>query len=98
VTDGGLGSHVEVEGSLQELLHAGEWRGGRALEWFPNRQRWLVYGQGVIDRAAGKLVWTLPELESGATQLGHVLDDEHLLVLGMEKQEAALVPVEVGSQ
>ncbi|MGE5192839.1 MAG: WD40 repeat domain-containing protein [Deltaproteobacteria bacterium] len=92
---GELAAQITTDDSLRTSLNAGNWQGGRALEWFPSRQRWLVYGQGVIDRAAGRLVWTLPRDKSGAIQIGHVLDDERLLVLGTEKQEAALVAREV---
>jgi hypothetical protein len=86
---------VAIRGSLVRSLFVGNWQGGRAVEWFPGRQSWLVYGRGVIDRSIGEVVWTLPRDSSGAIQLGHVLDDRHLLILGMEKQDAALVVFEV---
>jgi hypothetical protein len=95
---GQLTTHVAIKGSLKTELNVRNWQGGRAVEWFPDRRRWLVFGQGVIDRAVGELVWTLPRDKSGAIQLGHVLDDERLLILGMEKQEAALVVHDVRSQ
>jgi dipeptidyl aminopeptidase/acylaminoacyl peptidase len=95
---GQLAGHVKFEDSLQALLNSAIWQGGHALEWFPGRKRWLAYGRGVIDRAAGKLVWSLPRDKSGAVQFGHVLDDDRLLVLGTEKQDAAVVVREVPSQ
>ena len=98
VAGGQLSAHVPFEDSLQALLNSGIWQGGHALQWFPSRKRLLAYGRGVIDRDAGKLVWTLPRDKSGSLQLGHVLDDERLLVIGTEKQDAAVVVREVPSQ
>jgi hypothetical protein len=98
IAGGQLSGHVPFEDSLQALLNSGIWQGGHALQWFPSRKRLLAYGRGVIDRDAGKLVWTLPRDKSGSLQLGHVLDDERLLVIGTEKQDAAVVVREVPSQ
>jgi hypothetical protein len=98
VADGELAVQIATDESLRILLNAGNWQGGRALEWFPGRQRWLVYGRGVVDRSAGELVWSLPRDKSGAMPIGHVLDDDRLLVIGTEKQDAAVVAREVPSR
>jgi hypothetical protein len=51
------------------------------LEWFPKGNRWLVHGQGIVDREAGELVWIIPDQASFAPRgIRHVLDDGHLLV------------------
>ena len=33
---------------------------GRAVEWLPGRDGWLIYGQALIDRQSGRRIWTLP--------------------------------------
>ena len=33
------------------------------LDWFPDKQRWLYQGLGLIDRKARKMIWTLPDAD-----------------------------------
>jgi hypothetical protein len=96
--DGDLALHVRIEGCLRTKLRAADWQGGHGLEWYPNRQAWLVYGQAVIDRESGEVVWTLPPDASGGIRLGHLIDNGRLLLLGVEKLDMALPIVEIPPQ
>ena len=70
-------------------------RKDRPLAWFPNKQRWLLNGVGLIDRATEKIVWTMP----GADQdpgyafptACRILDDEHVLVAASDAKETRIV-------
>jgi WD40 repeat protein len=33
---------------------------GRALEWLPSGNAWLIYGHALIDRPSGRRIWSLP--------------------------------------
>ncbi|NOX55827.1 MAG: hypothetical protein GXP27_15575 [Planctomycetes bacterium] len=45
--------------------------------WFPNRQRWLLFGNHVFDRKAGDVVWSLPKTFNALER--RVLDDERIV-------------------
>ncbi|MEX2119915.1 MAG: hypothetical protein WD847_10010 [Pirellulales bacterium] len=74
-------------GDAVETIHVGP-RGagreytGRALEWFPDCNRWLVLGRTIVDRRLGRAVWRLPNSESTTPAAPRVvLDDERLMVI-----------------
>jgi hypothetical protein len=96
--DGNLVLHVRIEGCLRTKLRAADWRGGHGLEWYPNKQAWLVYGQAVIARDSGEIVWTLPPDAAGGIRVGHLIDNGRLLLLGVEKQDMALPVIEIPTQ
>jgi WD40 repeat protein len=98
VSQGRLVLHVRIEGSLRTRLRAADWQGGHGLEWFPGKDAWLVYGQGVIDRESGELTWTLPGDASGGIRVGHVIDDGRVLLLGGDSKDAALEVLEISTQ
>jgi hypothetical protein len=98
VADGDLALHVRIEGCLRTRLRAAAWHGGHGLEWFPNQQAWLVYGQAVVERSSGEVAWTLPPDATGSIRIGHVIDDGRLLLLGVEKQDMALPVIEIPQQ
>ncbi|HID23086.1 MAG TPA: hypothetical protein EYP14_11890, partial [Planctomycetaceae bacterium] len=50
----------------------------RSVLWFPNRRRWLLFGNHVFDRKATAVVWSLPKRFN--TLERRVLDDEHIVV------------------
>lgn len=53
------------------------------LDWFPDKQRWLYQGLGLIDRQARKMVWTLPDadvLVPGTMPQGRRVIDEETIV------------------
>lgn len=50
----------------KELVHhafqtAGGNYGGPGVQWFPDKSKWLVFGNDVIDRKAGGPVWSVPK-------------------------------------
>ncbi len=65
------------------------------IGWFPDRSAWLVLGHAIVDRRAGKRVWTLPfddaKLKPGPRRF---LDDSTALVVTTSPAKA-LVTAEV---
>jgi hypothetical protein len=96
--DGNLALDVRIEECLRTRLRAADWQGGHGLEWYPNKQAWLVYGQAVVERASGEVVWTLPPDDSGGIRVGHLISNGRLLLLGVEKQDMALPVIEIPPQ
>ncbi|MEX2119916.1 MAG: hypothetical protein WD847_10015 [Pirellulales bacterium] len=78
VESGRVVAEVDLGSEVTSRTPSGDYR-GRALEWFPDRKRWLAYGRFVIDRRIGKTVWSLP---SDAVPAGPrvVIDDERLML------------------
>lgn len=62
---------------------------GHPLQWFPDRQSWLVYGRGVVDRQIGGPVWVEPPAPDGhAPGEGRLLlDGQRLAKIGGTKGE-----------
>ncbi|HEV8002961.1 MAG TPA: hypothetical protein VGP63_23955 [Planctomycetaceae bacterium] len=85
-----LVDRIDFEGNLRATLGAPFAYLFAPLEWFPGQQRWLVYGQGIVDRHAGKLIWKIPD-EPNRYRYGirHVASDD--CVLSVVKDEAGLV-------
>lgn len=74
---GEIASDLRFEKPLiKSVDHAGGY-GGRALQWFPDRKAWLVFGRGIVDRELGKLIWVEPTPADG-----HAPGDPRLLVDG----------------
>jgi hypothetical protein len=96
VAGGKLAERLKIDERLQAVGRGTNDKSGRALEWFPSRKRWLVYGRGVVDRATGKIVWWMPDDEDDAVAVRRVLDDRRLLTLGVEKNDPAIVAYELG--
>jgi hypothetical protein len=77
---GKLVDRVEFGGNLRLILGAPQAYLFAPLEWFPNQARWLVYGQGIVDRHAAKLIWTIPdELNRYRYGIRHVASDDCVL-------------------
>jgi len=92
VADGKLTAHAKMGGSLKQTLKAYGSGPKNPLEWFPSKKRWFVYGIGVVDRAAGKVIWTMPDEKPGKEPIRRVLDDEHILTIaGDRRKDAAVV-------
>ncbi len=75
-----LVDRIEFEGNLRASLGARFAYLFAPLEWFPGQQRWLVYGQGIVDRHAGQLIWKIPD-EPNRYRYGirHVASDDCVL-------------------
>ena len=60
----------------------------------PAKLRWLVYGQGIVDRQAGKLIWKIPD-ESNRYRYGmrHVASDDCVLSVINEGSKFVLASV-----
>lgn len=90
----------QLEGFTCEHLAADQAFGRRevkpALDWFPNKQRWLYQGLGLIDRASRKMVWTMPDAKAsiphGMPQSRRVHDDQTVWVAGGLKGQVVLQP------
>jgi hypothetical protein len=80
LTAGKLVDRLDFGGNLRAILGAAAPYLFAPLEWFPGQQRWLVYGQGIVDRKAGNLIWTIPD-EPNRYRYGirHVASDECVL-------------------
>ena len=103
---GRLVDRIDFGGNLRAILAA---RGAylfAPLEWFPDQTRWLVYGQGIVDRhtvdphavdrhagnrQTGKLIWTIPN-EPNRYRYGirHVAGSDCLLSVMNEGQKLVL--------
>ncbi len=73
--------------------------GNRCLQWFPDKQRWLVYGHSIFDRSAGTVVWSMPESDDLDAGGRYVLDDRRVTVfksmgIGKQKIESYELPAE----
>ena len=53
---------------------------GPAVEWFPAKKRWLLYGAAVVDRKSKKIIWTIPETDRSTRR---ILDENRILA-GMD--------------
>jgi hypothetical protein len=56
-----LVERIDFDGNLRAILGARLAYLFAPLEWFPGQSRWLVYGQGIVDRHAGKLIFKIPD-------------------------------------
>src|SRR6202035_2228784 len=56
-----LVERIDFGGNLRAILNARLPYLFAPLEWFPGQSRWLVYGQGIVDRRAGKLIFKIPD-------------------------------------
>lgn len=93
-TTGEEAGDFKFENSIKKLP-AASWRKDRPLVWFPNRQRWLYHGLGIIDRSTQKIVWTMPDADQPPAHdfptMRRVLDDGHVLVALAEGKEAGII-------
>jgi hypothetical protein len=77
---GKLVDRIDFGGNLRAILGAPAAYLFAPLEWFPGQTRWLVYGQGIVDRRARKLIWSIPD-EPNRYRYGirHVASDDCVL-------------------
>ncbi len=55
----------------------------RGIDYLPDKSAWLVLGHAVVDREAGKKVWTLPfDNNNLKVSPRRFLDEDHALVVG----------------
>ena len=85
---------MAITGSASNSSRRGASGGQHAL--------WIYLGGGglllLVDRESGEVVWTLPQDASGGIRVGHVLDDERLLLPGADRQDMALQVLEIPTQ
>ncbi len=86
-----LVDRIDFGGNLRLILGAPAYLFLPQLEWFPSQDRWLVGGQGIVDRHAGKLIWTLRD-EPNHYQYGvrHVASDDCVLSVTKEGDQFLL--------
>ena len=65
------------------------------IKWFPDRQRWLLYGHIVVDRKVGQVVWTAPVEEISSEAPRQFLDAGHLLVVAGTEKDLSLISAEL---
>ena len=94
LTAGKLIDRIDFGGNLRAILGAPFAYLFTPLEWFPGQTRWLVYGQGIVDRHAGKLIWKIPD-ESNRYRYGmrHVASDDGVLSVVNEGSKFVLASV-----
>ncbi|HVV99522.1 MAG TPA: hypothetical protein VHB77_04240 [Planctomycetaceae bacterium] len=68
---------------------------GPALQWFPNRERWLLFGQSLLSRESGEVSRLPSEKGVAPTGLVRVLDDAHVLRVFENKGKCTLKPVAI---
>jgi hypothetical protein len=90
---------IDFQGNLRTILASQLPYLYAPLEWFPDGKRWLVYGQGIVDRRIGKLTSKLPD-EPNRWRFGmrHVVGDDCVLSVVEENDHFALVSLRVGQQ
>ncbi|HVX64718.1 MAG TPA: hypothetical protein VHC19_29130 [Pirellulales bacterium] len=96
---GELAASIDLQDSLRDRLGGSVGFSGRSLEWFPNRQRWLVSGRVIVDRSAKGAVVRLPQ-ETGMDFADPrvILDDQTLLVATGGFKQRALKPYKIESE
>jgi hypothetical protein len=100
----GLGSgrvvdRIDFQGNLRAQLASRLPYLYAPLEWFPDGKRWLVDGQGIVDRRTRKLVATLPdEPNRWSFGLRRVVGDDCVLSVVEEKDHFVLASLRVGPQ
>jgi hypothetical protein len=77
---------IEFGGNLLQILGARFAYLYGPLEWFPDRTRWLVYGQGIVDRNRHKLIWNIPDEPNRMPHgIRHVASADYVLSVVQEK-------------
>ena len=93
---GRLVDRIDFGGNLRTILAARDAYLFPPLEWFPDQTRWLVYGQGIVDRHAsnrktGKLIWITPnEPHRYRYGIRHVAGSDCVLSVMNEGQKLVL--------
>jgi hypothetical protein len=93
---GKLVERVEFGGNLRAILGAPQAYLFTPLEWFPQQNRWLVFGQGIVDRNTKRLIWTIPD-EAHRYRFGirHVASDDCVLSVVDEDNRLALASIQL---
>ncbi|MBW3541501.1 MAG: hypothetical protein KY476_14635 [Planctomycetes bacterium] len=55
---GALVTQVKLDDDFRNMFVSAN---GPPLQWFPDQQRFLVYGKGILDRGSGKFVFKFPQ-------------------------------------
>jgi hypothetical protein len=86
VRTGGVTSRINFGGNVRASLSSPFAYLYAPLEWFPDARRWLVCGQGIVDRHAGKFTSILPD-EPNRWRFGlrHVIANDCVLSVAEEK-------------
>jgi WD40 repeat protein len=67
---------------------------GQAVQWLPNQDGWLVYGEAMIERQSGKKVESLPFNDDLKVSARKVLNDGRVLALmGRDGKRLVAVPL-----
>ena len=96
---GGVTARINFGGNVRAILNAPFAYLYAPLEWFPDARRWLVCGQGIVDRHAGKLSSILPD-EPNRWRFGlrHVIASDCVLSVAEEKGGFVLESLRPSSQ
>jgi hypothetical protein len=82
VADGEQVVQIDFGAPVRAILNATVAYLHHPLDWFPDRGRWLVYGQGVVDRDAGRLIWIIPEAAALVPRgIRRVIDQDRVLAV-----------------
>ncbi len=67
---------------------------GRAIQWAPNQQDWLLFRQIIVDRKTGQVIWPAGNAKRrphDATAARYI-DDDHLLVVSGQGFKRTITP------
>ncbi|HSG69094.1 MAG TPA: hypothetical protein VLA12_01695 [Planctomycetaceae bacterium] len=69
-----------------DSLHDASWRGTawskEGVNWFPDKQRLVVLGHGVVDREVGEIVYILPPATSGTSHRWPINNSQVVALVG----------------
>lgn len=64
------------------------------IQWFPNKKRWLVFGNLLLDREVGNIVWKF-STDKNTAAARRVLTDKLMMGATLEKGKPTLLSFEV---
>ncbi len=96
VATGRVLDHFELEQDLQSKIPGASKYQGRALEWFPDKSKWLVYGHAIVDRQVGQPVWNIP-VDPSASKIPprRPVDDQHVALIGGSNRSPVIKSFEI---
>lgn len=72
---------------------------GPALQWFPDKSRWLAHGNVVIDRESGKPIWTVPKIDGSMHDSeARLLGSDRIALVGRQRLVTALATLEISKE
>lgn len=67
------------------------------IQWFPNKKRWLLFGNMILDRDVGKVVWKFSKDQNAAAGR-RVLTDDVMIGATLEKGKPTMLAFSVDEE